>query len=646
MYFWIAVLVIASCTDKTTRKVWLDDLDLSKVEQSAGVAMKNKSMWNTPLIIANDTFSRGVGTHALGVIKIQLDGKDNKFFAKVGIDASAPAKEFSKASVEFIIYGDGKVLWKSGIMKANDKAKPISENLNGVKIISLTIDNANDGIVGDRADWVDAYFEVVDKLPFTFQREHEKKYILTPETHKAPSINHPYIVGSHPSNPLLFLVPVSGERPMKIVAENLPKGLQIDENTGKIWGVINKQGEYFTKIIATNRFGSDQKLFKIIVGENIALTPPMGWNSWNAFGASVTQQKVMQAAKAMHESGLSQYGYSYINIDDGWQGKRGGKYNAIMPNEKFPDMKALVDYIHSLGLKAGIYSSPWVTTYAGYVGGSADNANGTILEKQRECGQFKFHNQDVKQWAEWGFDYLKYDWNPNDIEHTSDMTDALKLSGRNIVYSISNAAPFENATDWAKLTNAWRTTGDIQDTWLSILNIISLNDKWHSYAGAGHWNDPDMLVVGKLGWGGEFQETDLSPNEQYLHVTQWSMFAAPLFIGCDLSQLDDFTYKLLTNTEVIAINQDSLGIQGYRLVKDFEKQTEIWKKPLSNNEIAFSLVNLLDKDQEISLNWDECSLHDEYLIRDLWKQKNIGKFNRTFKTRVPLHGAVLIKLSN
>jgi len=347
----------------------------------------------------------------------------------------------------------------------------------------------------------------------------------------------------------------------------------------------------------------------------------------------------------MAASGLMQYGYTFINIDDGWQGQRGGKYNAIMPNEKFPDMKGLVDYIHSLGLKAGIYSSPWVWTYAGYTGGSADTRDGKVLKKEKRLGEFHFDAEDVKQFVEWGFDYLKYDWNPNDVEHTQLMSETLLNSGRDIVFSISNAAPQELAAEWARLTNLWRTTFDIHDSWYSLTSIGFTQNSWQPYAGPGHWNDPDMLIVGKLGWNNSLRKTHLTPNEQYLHISLWSLLAAPLIVGCDLSDLDRFTFNLLANREVIAVNQDVAGIQGHRVFADQNSNTEVWARPLADGSLAVGLFNLSEKEQEITVNWNQLGIYGQQLVRDLWRQADVGIFATSFSQKVPYHGCVFVKMS-
>jgi Alpha-galactosidase len=295
------------------------------------------------------------------------------------------------------------------------------------------------------------------------------QYILTPKAGPAPRINGPKIFGVRPGHPILFTIPATGDRPVNFFADNLPKELKLDTKTGRISGSLSKTGEYNITLHAKNKIGQTSRALKIVVGETIALTPPMGWNSWNIYATKVTQELVLANAKAMASSGLIDHGWSYMNIDDVWQGKRGGKYNGIMPNDStFPDMQSLCDGVHSLGLKIGIYSTPWVESYGHHIGGSAMNSEGTF-ERTKEniprnkkqlpyaIGEYKFWDNDVKQFASWGFDYLKYDWNPIELPETKTMYDLLRGSGRDIILSLSNSTPFASIGELSKVSNAWRT---------------------------------------------------------------------------------------------------------------------------------------------------------------------------------------------
>ncbi len=489
-----------------------------------------------------------------------------------------------------------------------------------------------------------------------------EKYILTPAAPAQPRINGPKVFGIRPGNAFLFTIPATGDRPITFGAEKLPAGLALCKDTGQITGKIETAGTYTVTLKVTNSLGTATRNFKIVVGEKIALTPPMGWNSWNCWAAGVSDENVRASAKAMAESGLLNHGWTYINIDDAWQAPRGGRFNAIQGNEKFPDMKALCDYVHSLGLKIGIYSTPWITSYAGYVGGSSDNANGAWekvneynnYSKNHRHGKYSFAANDAKQWAAWGMDYLKYDWNPNDEEHTKQMADALRASGRDIVYSLSNSAPFEHADAWAELANCWRTTGDIRDGWTqdglrerwawSITKIWQSHGRWAPFNGPGHWNDPDMLVVGKVGWGQELHPTYLTCDEQYTHISLWYLWSAPLLIGCPLDELDDFTLNLLTNDEVLAINQDPLGIQATEVAST--GQGKVLTKKLEDGSMAVGLFNIGDETETVKVTWTQLGIEGPQVVRDLWRQKDLGTYEGSFSAKVRPHGIVLVHIGN
>jgi alpha-galactosidase len=375
----------------------------------------------------------------------------------------------------------------------------------------------------------------------------------------------------------------------------------------------------------------------------LAQTPPMGWNSWNCWAGSVDDKKVRAAAAAMVTSGLAAHGWTYINIDDAWQGERKPPDFALQPNAKFLDMKGLADYVHGLGLRLGIYSTPWKTSYAGFAGGSADDAEGRAAKKEHAFGKVSFAEADARQWAAWGIDYLKYDWSPIDVDHTRAMAQALKASGRDIVYSLSNSAPFDHAKDWAELANCWRTTGDIVDTWDSVSGIGFSQDRWRPFGGPGHWNDPDMLVVGRVGWGPNLHPTRLTPNEQYTHISLWCLLSAPLLLGCDLEKLDEFTLNLLTNDEVLAVDQDPLGRQAGRVSKD--GQAEVWAKDMADGSKAVGLFNCGSEPRVVTVTWSDLGLTGKQKVRDLWRQQDLGTFDEKFQVKVLVHGVVLVRIA-
>jgi len=497
--------------------------------------------------------------------------------------------------------------------------------------------------------------------------------ILTPPAPEVPRVNGPGVFGVRPGAPFLYAIPATGRRPMTFAAEGLPAGLALDPATGRITGTLTKPGDYVVTFRAKNALGEAQKKFRIAVGDRIALSPPLGWSSWNCWGDAVSHDLVLKSARAMATKGLREHGWTYVNIDDGWQAPRGGEFNAIQPNRKFPDMKALADEIHALGLKFGIYSGPWRGTYAGYVGGSTDNLDGTYpwvtagnvnedfkLNKDQKAanaqptwvnwtfGAHSFAAADARQWAQWGVDYLKYDWFPNDVPHVTEMADALRATGRDIVYSLSNTGIYDHAADYMRLANVWRTTGDINDSWASVSRLGFMQDRWAGFTGPGHWSDPDMLVVGLVGWGPDLHSTHLTPSEQYAHISLWCLLSAPLLLGCDLAQLDDFTLGLLTNDEVLAIDQDSLGRQATQISNEGGKV--VYAKTLEDGTIAVGLFNRGETEASVAVKWGPWGTlatpdgDASFVVRDLWRQKDLGVSKGRFETKVAPHGVVLIRL--
>ena len=499
------------------------------------------------------------------------------------------------------------------------------------------------------------------------------KYILTPPPLKMPRINGARIFGVRPQSPFLFQIAATGEPPLIYGVQSLPKGLEIDPTSGLITGTIEKEGEYTCKVSVTNKEGTAERDLLIKVGEEICLTPPMGWNSWYCQSESVSEEQIKRTALTFKEKGLIAHGWTYVNIDDCWQGTRGGKLNSIQTNKRFADMKGLCDFIHDLGLKAGIYSTPWMSSYAGFIGGSAPNTKGDLSklymdeEKRlqntqffgrypggKKLGLFKlgkhhFTEKDAKQWAIWGFDYVKYDWNPNDIPTTRRIAKELRNSGRDIILSLSNSTPFDVTPELSKIANLWRTSGDIIDYWFFTSRIGFSQEKWQQFTRPGHWNDPDMLQIGRLGTPNSFirktRETHLSPTEQYTQMSLWCLLSAPLLLSCAIEELDDFTLNLITNDEVLEVNQDPLGAPASRMILSRFRQLEVWKKELEDGSHAIAIFNRLRFGQSLSLDLNRIGISDATLVRDLWRQKDIIMQGKKLRLKIPAHGVQLLKIS-
>jgi alpha-galactosidase len=610
----------------------LDTLQLQYIEQGWGEPHANRSVDGHPMMLDGKRFEHGIGTHANSIFRIALGGKAERFTATVGVDDEVG----DKGSVVFKVTGDGKTLWESGVRHGGDPAKNASVALDGVKVLVLTVGDAEDDMNYDHGDWADARIVMTEGKPEAVAPVREPAVVLTPKPSPKPRINGAKVVGVRPGSPFLFTVPATGESPVTISATKLPAGLQLDPQSGCITGVLKEKGTYVVRLHAQNAKGTAERALKIICGDTIALTPPMGWNSWNCFACDVTEANVRAAADAMVASGLIQHGWTYINIDDCWEAGRDADGN-VLSNQKFPDMKALTDYVHSKGLKIGLYSSPGPKTCAGHE------------------GSYKHEEQDARRYGEWGFDYLKYDWcsyggivpNPDHdgcMKPYQVMRAALDKAPRDILFSLCQYG-MGNVWEWGAQVggNCWRTTGDITDTWSSMAGIGFGQAGHEKFVGPGHWNDPDMLVVGYVGWSAKVRLTRLTPSEQYTHISLWCLLCSPLLIGCDMTKLDDFTLNLLTNDEVLDVSQDPLGRQAGRIAKN--GSLEVWAKDLEDGSKAVGLFNRGEDGATITVKWSELGISGPQNVRDLWRQLDLGKFPGQFQTEVSRHGVVLVKVT-
>jgi len=657
--FAVLLIIVGACKQKTNT-IWLDDLPIQTFSEGIRPVIAKAGYSKDSIRLNGKAYSRGLGAITPCVLAFSLEGKANHFSAEIGPDDLGN----KDIPLKFFVVGDQKVLFESMEMRIGEPPVKVDVDLSGIKQLGLLVTDPVGGITNKKTycDWANAKIEMIgDSLPKHVTNSDEK-YILTPAPKETPKINSPKIFGAAPGHPFLYTIAATGNRTIRFSAEKLPAGLVLNPETGIITGKIHNRGNYFTTLKAANELGDSKIVLKIVIGDTIALTPPIGWNGWNSWEANIDRAKVIASTDAMVKTGLKDHGWSYINIDDSWQGKRGGKLNALQPNEKFPEFKAMVDYIHSLGLKAGLYSTPYISSYGSYVGGSSEFPNGgethdsIKINKQpfMHIGKYRFETNDANQMAEWGFDFLKYDWRI-DVVSTERMSDALKKSGRDIVFSLSNNAPFEKVNDWKRLSNMYRTGPDIKDSWGSLYLTTFTLDKWAPYSGPGHWADPDMMIVGKVSIGPVLHDTRLTPDEQYSHVTLFSLLAAPLLIGCPIDLLDPFTLNLLTNDEVIGINQDPLG-KPARLMAD-ENGVQIWLKPLEDGSCVVGLFNTADygkspqsyfhwgDEQSKKFNFDfaKIGLQGKWKLRDVWRQKDLGEFSGSFQTEIRHHGVILLR---
>ena len=492
-----------------------------------------------------------------------------------------------------------------------------------------------------------------------------------------PAIHGPSLYGAGAGRPFLYAIPVTGERPVSYSVEGLPEGLQLDPASGHITGSALQDGDTEVLLRVENRHGRSEMAFTIAIGGGLARTPPMGWNSWNAWRHWVDDARVRSAAAGLIRTGLAARGYSYVNIDSCWQGERGGRFGAIQPNSKFPDMASLSRHIHGLGLKLGIYSTPWTVPWGCTATEAAESWGGgpligcssgdpdpeyrpNSLPEGRFIGIDKHEAQDVAQWVDWGFDYLKYDWNPTDARSLERVGYLVREAGRDMVLSICTTARFEDASAIKTWANMWRGLPDTDDDWPSVLkNAFYLEnamvEDWHDHIGTGSWHDLDMLALGPQSENADrCRPNRLSEDEQVTAMTAWALYPSPLLLSCDLSTLGEFELRLFGNEEVIAVNQDHLAVPCVRLREERHQSLQepvprsshrVWARPLADGSIAVGLFNLGPTPEEITVDLKDLGLPGNVTMRNLWECRDLGGAAHRLSIAVPAHGAQLLRLT-
>jgi len=645
--FTVATLLLA-CAVQAADPVYLDSLDLTKMRQGYGQAQINRSIREKPLAIAGRAFERGVGSHARGELWIDLAGGSDRFQASVGIDDNADGA----GTVIFKVLVDGKQAFDSGVMKPGQAAKSIDLDLRGAKLMLLLAEDAGDGVNYDHANWCDARFIVSGAAPKAVDPPDDERVVLTPKPGPQPRINGPVVYGCRPGNPFLYRIPCQGTRPLRFGAEGLPPSIKLDAATGILTGTAPARGEHVVTLSAENQHGRAQRAFTIIAGDKLALTPPLGWNHWYAHYDRVTDAMMRQAGDVLVATGLADVGYSFVSIDDCWMNaerqrdpKRVGPLRdadgRMVPNQHFPDMKALTDYLHAKGLKAGIYTSPGPRTCAGF------------------AGTWQHEAKDAGTYAEWGFDLLKYDWcsygevcrdepEPEKfIKPYRLMGDLLARGPRDIQLNLCQYG-MGKVWEWGASIGgqSWRTGGDLGFELGRIFEIALRNCELRAWNGPGGWNDPDYVQIGNIGHAhsmGEPKPCPLSANEQYSFMSLWSLMACPIFYSGDLASLDEFTLGILGNPEVIDINQDPLG--QCAAATPIDADTFLLVKDLADGTKAMGLANRGQFPRTVTAPWRLLGVSGKQTVRDVWRQKDLGVFEGSFMTEVPRRAVVLLKVS-
>lgn len=508
----------------------------------------------------------------------------------------------------------------------------------------------------------------------TYDARIAEKQILTPLPPPAPRINGPVICGARPGRQFIYRIPTQGQRPIQFQVQGLPDGLTLDADQGIITGVTpGRKGDYVMTFTAKNRHGEVSRPFKLVVGEKLALTPPTGWNSWGGQMINVSDAVMRKAADVFVERGLADVGFQYLGIDDCWMrltqemyeqrkpavvkkhasydyratgtiGPIRDEYGNILPNGKFPDMKALTDYIHSKGLKAGIYSSPGVKTC------------------QDMAGSYGHQCADADQYAKWGFDLLKYDQCSGGAylkrlkarvpgfqskDFWAPMSLYLRSQDRDILFNLcqyGQDAPWTWAPELG--IQFWRTGGDLNhhlDQYFT--QALRIATTLRAYNKPGQWNDPDFMYIDRIRdvskMGEPSVEIKLDTNQRYQYVTLWAIICAPFFFSCDVENIDEFTVRLLGNADVLNINQDELGHTA-EVVRNDDKKETVMLKQLANGSKALAVFNRdAQNEATITVNWEDIGGCCEPEVFDVWRQKSLGSCKGGISVQLSANGVGL-----
>ncbi len=683
-----AAILPCSFSAPAHHSVWVSSLDLSKIDQWLSHPNIGRSSDGHPLTLDGRVYDHGLGLHARSQMAIGLDGKGRRFTATVGVDDEVGK---GHGSVEFRVLGDGRrILWNSGVMRAGDAPRQVAVALEGEHLLTLLVSEAGDGSDKDHADWADARIEFDGQPPQTVPANigsHAEKLgpqvaIASNPTPLRPEINAPRVAGIRPGTPFLFAISADGAMPLHYSADGLPPGLSLDPVTGQIRGEVAKPGDYPVALRVTNRHGEARGTLLIRVGSTLALTPPMGWNSYDNFGGGVNEAQVLETARTVADR-LERVGWQYVVIDYLWFEPVAGarppqrkplvmdSYGRLLPApNRFPSavdnagFKPIADRIHAMGLRFGIHIMRGIPRPAveanlpiegsSYTAAEAADRKDTCswnedmygVRGDTPAGQ-AYYDSIFRLYASWGVDFVKVDdisspYHQGEIEA---IRRAIDRCGRSIVLSLSpGAAPIDKAANLIANANQWRVTGDFWDNWDQLEEQFGRGAAWGRYAGPGHWPDADMLPLGHIGEYsvGPGRETNFTKPEQMTLLTLWSILPSPLMVGADLPRNNAWTTALLTNPEVLGVNQDSLGT-GARRVLD-SGNAQVWCKPLADGSLAVAFFNRGETDQPVTVTWSQLGLSGAHAVRDLWLRKDLGVFDTGFTANVASHGASFVRV--
>lgn len=616
----------------------LRNIEMNWMAVGAGAPQPDRNLSGQPIRIGDLTFPRGVVCRAPVEWLIALDDTAEGLELALGVEAEAPPD----ASVLFHLWVDGREVLTAGPMHRGSPPRLVSLDLSGAHRLILAAEVPEEQedlhspvVFGGGLFYLRPDANARPRGVPNFGDESDPD-IAPPILPDRPRLCRPDIWGATPGKPILFRIAAVGRGPLRFEAGLLPDGLTLDPERGLLTGAVASSGRFDLPVRVTGPGGSSEGTLTLIIGDDApARTPPMGWNSWYVWAGHVDDARVRAAADAMEASGMAARGWRYIVIDDCWQGQR-GQDGVLYGNERFPDLPGLVEYVHRRGLLFGLYSSPGPGTCAGYP------------------GSFGHEEQDARTLARWGVDFLKYDWcsygriapDPSRASWMAPyrkMADLLRDQNRDILFSIcqyGEAAVWE----WGRAAGGhlWRTTGDMVDRWAEMIRIGMRQEPLAPWAGPGGWNDPDMLQVGLLGMSASPRPSNLTRHEQLTQMTLWCLLSAPLFVSCDLTRLDDFTRALLLNEEVLAIDQDRLGIPARRAARDGPCQA--WVKPLDDGGWAVGLFNLGRTAAPYRVPLTRIGLPPADSARNLWRRQDLRLINGILEADLPPHSAALFRI--